>query len=184
MASIARKARRQKSQHNCQRKDERRRRRRTKKKQRRVQRPAPLPGRIARIVGARFAFFACAFTRPTWQRFVVLLCAVILTTGCRTINNLLRTVEVLAPGDPSSYHRVMSEKAMQSIDRVAQSQRDLSALTLTTSAAGLAKIKLELQAFRRRLIELSESEAAPDQVVQLNFHCFPLTSTDIEKEST
>src|SRR5262249_44608968 len=110
MASIARKARGQKWQHHRQRKNERGQRRRIKKNHRRVQRPAPLPGRIARTVGALFASFAWAFTRPTWQRFVVLLCAAILTTGCRTINNLLRTVEMLAPGDPSSYHRVMSKR--------------------------------------------------------------------------
>jgi len=84
----------------------------------------------------------------------------------------------------ANFHRVMSDKAMQSIDRVPQAQRDLSALTLTTSAAGLTKIKLRLQAFRRELIELSEAEASPDQVVQLNFHCFPLTSVELEKENS
>jgi hypothetical protein len=52
---------------------------------------------------------APAFTRPTFRRGVVLLCAAILTTGRRTIHNLLRTVGILAPGDPSSYHRVLSE---------------------------------------------------------------------------
>ncbi len=110
MASIARKARRQKSHSKHQRKNERLQRRRSKKNRRHAQRPAPLPGRIARIVGALFAFFAGAFTRPTWQRFVVLLFAAILTTGSRTISNLLRTVDLLAPGDPSSYHRVMSKR--------------------------------------------------------------------------
>jgi hypothetical protein len=110
MASIARKARRQKSDSNHPRKDKRRQRRRAKKNRRRAQRPAPLPGRIARIVGVLFACFAGAFTRPTWQRFVVLLFAAILTTGSRTISNLLRTVDLLAPGDPSSYHRVMSKR--------------------------------------------------------------------------
>jgi hypothetical protein len=61
-------------------------------------------------VGALFAFFAGAFTRPTWQRFSVLLFAAILTTGSRTLSNLLRTVDRLAPGDPSSYHRVISKR--------------------------------------------------------------------------
>jgi hypothetical protein len=110
MASIAERARRQKSQSTRQRKTEHRQRRRTKKNRPRTQRRAPLPGRIARIVGALFAFLAGAFTRPTWERFVVLLFAAILTTGCRTISNLLRTVDLLAPGDPSSYHRVMSQR--------------------------------------------------------------------------
>jgi hypothetical protein len=54
--------------------------------------------------------FAAAFTRPTYERFVVLLLAAILTTGCRTVLNLLRTVEGLAPGHPSSYHRVFSQR--------------------------------------------------------------------------
>lgn len=51
---------------------------------------------------------APAFTQPTFQRSVVMLFAAILTTGRRTRNNLLRTVGILAPGDPSSYRRVLS----------------------------------------------------------------------------
>jgi len=58
--------------------------------------------------------FAGAFTRPTFPRFVILLLGAILTTGRRTINNLLRTVQVLAPGHPSSYHRVLSRRRWSS----------------------------------------------------------------------
>lgn len=58
--------------------------------------------------------FAQAFTQPTYQRFVVLLFAAILTTGRRTVTNLLRTVQVLAPGHPSSYHRVFSQRRWSS----------------------------------------------------------------------
>ena len=54
--------------------------------------------------------FADAFTRATYPRFVILLLSAILTTGRRTINNLLRTVQALAPGHPSSYHRVLSRR--------------------------------------------------------------------------
>jgi len=54
--------------------------------------------------------FATAFTRPTYQRFVVLLLAAILTTGRRTVTNLLRTVGHLAPGHPTSYHRVFCRR--------------------------------------------------------------------------
>lgn len=110
MASTVRKARGKNSPPHGQRKQEHRRRRPSKHSPRRMLRPAPLLGQIERIVGALLAFFTCAFTRPTWQRFVVLLCAAILTTGCRTITNLLRTVEGLATSDPSSYHRVLSKR--------------------------------------------------------------------------
>jgi len=54
--------------------------------------------------------FAPVFSHPTYQRFLVLLVASILTTGRRTVSNLLRTVPGLAPGDPSSYHRVFSKR--------------------------------------------------------------------------
>jgi hypothetical protein len=58
--------------------------------------------------------FVPAFTRPTYQRFVVLLLAAILTTGRRTVTNLLRTVGHLAPGHPTSYHRVFSRRRWSS----------------------------------------------------------------------
>ena len=52
--------------------------------------------------------FSLAFTEPTFQRFSVLMLSAILTTGRRTISNLLRTAPALAPGHASSYHRVFS----------------------------------------------------------------------------
>src|SRR5438105_3912316 len=54
--------------------------------------------------------FAPVFLQPTYQRFLVLLVAATLTTGRRTVSNLLRTLPGLAPGDPSSYHRVFSKR--------------------------------------------------------------------------
>jgi hypothetical protein len=58
--------------------------------------------------------FAPVFYHPTYQRFLVLLVAAILTTGRRTVANLLRTAGELAPGDPSSYHRVLSRRRWSS----------------------------------------------------------------------
>ena len=51
-----------------------------------------------------------AFTRPTFTRFTTLMAGAVLTTGRRTVSNLLRTVRGLAPGHPSSYHRVFSRR--------------------------------------------------------------------------
>jgi DDE superfamily endonuclease len=53
--------------------------------------------------------FAPVFTHPTYRRFTRLLVAAILTTGCRTVANLLRTAGNLAPGDASSCQRVLSQ---------------------------------------------------------------------------
>ena len=49
-----------------------------------------------------------SFSPSTHRRFVLLALAAILTVGGRTITNLLRVLGVLAPGHPSSYHRVFS----------------------------------------------------------------------------
>jgi hypothetical protein len=54
--------------------------------------------------------FRPAFSTPTYRRFLVLALAAVLTTGRRTVTNLLRTVRVQAPGHASSYHRVFSRR--------------------------------------------------------------------------
>jgi hypothetical protein len=51
---------------------------------------------------------APAFTQPTFQRFTLLLAAAILTTGRRTVANLLRTLGPLARGHRTDYQRVLS----------------------------------------------------------------------------
>src|SRR5437868_14443052 len=48
------------------------------------------------------------FTEPTFRRFLLLLAAAILTTGRRTVANLLRTAGALAKGHKTSYQRVLS----------------------------------------------------------------------------
>ena len=64
--------------------------------------PAPARSLLDSLAGA--------FTRPTFLRFVVLGLAAILTIGQRTVCGLLRTLGALAPGHPSSYHRVFSKR--------------------------------------------------------------------------
>jgi hypothetical protein len=51
---------------------------------------------------------APAFTRPTLRRFLVLFGAAILTTGRRTVANLLRTAAPLTTGHITTYQRVLS----------------------------------------------------------------------------
>jgi len=69
-----------------------------------IQQSLPGPAR------SLFVALAGGFTRPTFLRFLVLALATILTVGGRTICNLLRTLGVLAPGHPSSYHRVFCRR--------------------------------------------------------------------------
>lgn len=54
--------------------------------------------------------FSSSFTSPTYSRWVVLLVAATLTTGRRTVTNLLRTIRGVAEGHASSFHRVLSRR--------------------------------------------------------------------------
>jgi hypothetical protein len=51
---------------------------------------------------------APAFTKSTSRRFLVLRGAAILTTGRRTVANLLRTAAPLADGHPTTYRRQLT----------------------------------------------------------------------------
>jgi hypothetical protein len=66
----------------------------------------PWPGPVRKITDPLHV----AFTRPTHRRLGALMLAAIPTVGVRTVSNVLRTVGPLAPGHPSSYHRVFSAR--------------------------------------------------------------------------
>jgi hypothetical protein len=96
-------------------------RRRDRKRRRQTHKARAARGKLQRIHRAvpqparsLFDSLAAGFTRPTFLRFVVLALATILTVGGRTVCNLLRTLGALAPGHPSSYHRVFSKRRWSS----------------------------------------------------------------------
>ena len=75
----------------------------------------------------------------------------------------------------AAFHRVMTQRAIESIDLVPAQDRDISSLTLCLSRGGLRAFKERIQRMRRELLELSALEADPEQVVQINFQLFPLS---------
>lgn len=76
------------------------------------------------------------------------------------------------------YHRSMMAQAAESIDRIGPDERDISSLTLCLGPDGLRRLKERIVRFRRELLELSELEPEPKQVVQVNFQLFPLTHAE------
>jgi uncharacterized protein (TIGR02147 family) len=74
-----------------------------------------------------------------------------------------------------AFHRAMTQRAIESIDLVPATERDISSLTLCLGRGGLATLKTRLQRLRRELLELSALETDAEQVVQVNFQLFPLT---------
>jgi uncharacterized protein (TIGR02147 family) len=83
----------------------------------------------------------------------------------------------------ASYHRTMMQCAMDAIDLVPPHQRDISSLTLCLGETGLRAFKERIQRFRKELLELSALEQDPEQVVQINFQLFPLsTGRDLDRD--
>jgi len=62
------------------------------------------------------AELAPAFTQPTFHRFTTLLIAAVLTTGRRTVANLLRTLGGMAEGHRNDYQRVLSRAPWSALD--------------------------------------------------------------------
>lgn len=80
----------------------------------------------------------------------------------------------------TNYHAEMMQRATAAMTEVPARERDVSSLTLCLGPTGLATLKERIQAFRRELLELCESEPQPSQVVQVNFQLFPLSESTID----
>jgi uncharacterized protein (TIGR02147 family) len=84
----------------------------------------------------------------------------------------------------AEYHRTMMARAAASIDLVASERRDISALTLLVSGAGMRRVKQKIQRFRRELLRLALEEVHATQVIQVNFQLFPLSVAPDEEPGT
>src|SRR5215469_12029728 len=71
-------------------------------------RPAMILSALLNEAAPLLAALQPAFTQPTFQRFTLLMAATLLTTGRRTIANLLRTLGPFRKGHKTSYQRVFS----------------------------------------------------------------------------
>ncbi|MDB4987527.1 MAG: hypothetical protein JWN04_2705 [Myxococcaceae bacterium] len=76
----------------------------------------------------------------------------------------------------AKYHKMMMRRAAASISLFASEERDVSSLTLCLGRDGIERIKRRLRSLRRELLEMSELESDPEQVVQINFQAFPLSA--------
>lgn len=73
------------------------------------------------------------------------------------------------------YHRVMMQRAAESIDLVPAADRDISSLTLCVDAGKLQEIKAQLAVLRQSLLALADDSSDPARVIQINFQLFPLS---------
>lgn len=78
----------------------------------------------------------------------------------------------------ANYHKEMLKLASESIERYPADERDITALTLSAKRETMIEIKARIAAFRKELLELACEDEDSDQVYQINFQAFPLTSEE------
>jgi len=92
-----------------------------------------------------------------------------LTEKSLTTGPTVRSIAV------ANYHKEMMKLASESIERFSSQEREVTSLTLTVSEDTVDTIKQRLKQFREDLLELTDGEKNPQQVVQLNLQLFPLS---------
>lgn len=73
-------------------------------------------------------------------------------------------------------HRQMGEIALDTIEGVPQNERHFSGVTLGITSDAYDEIVAELDACRRKIIEIATAEDETDEVYRLNLQFFPMTN--------
>ena len=73
------------------------------------------------------------------------------------------------------YHQKLIEMGRESITRIHEDERDISAITICVSNDLAQKMKQEIQIFRKKMMALAEESKSSDAVYQMNVQLFPLT---------
>jgi uncharacterized protein (TIGR02147 family) len=92
-----------------------------------------------------------------------------------------QTEKLLSTGDEvkslalQKYHQEHLRLATESINRHDRSMRDISSVTAGLSQQGLRQIKMEIQQFRKRLLDIIGADAPAEAVYQIAFQLFPIS---------
>jgi uncharacterized protein (TIGR02147 family) len=91
---------------------------------------------------------------------------------------LLSKREESAPLLVRAFQGEMIGKAREALETVPQEHRDISTVTMSISAGGMARIKEAVEEFRGRIRDIVRSDRGEDRLAQLNIQLFPLTRVD------
>ena len=81
-----------------------------------------------------------------------------------------------APVAIRGLHRQMGEIALETIEGVPQDERHFSGVTLGITRKAYDEIVAEIDACRKKIIEIATRENETDEVYRLNFQFFPMTN--------
>jgi uncharacterized protein (TIGR02147 family) len=76
----------------------------------------------------------------------------------------------------TNFHKAMISMAAESLETLSHEERNVTSLTLAASPETYAAIVDELQAVRRRIVEMAVKDTNASNVFQLNLQLFPVTT--------
>jgi hypothetical protein len=74
-------------------------------------------------------------------------------------------------------HREYLERAIDAIESVANPERDLSGITVTTTRARVEEAKVMIAAFRKRLLRFLDAGEKSDRIYRMSVQLFPVSKT-------
>jgi uncharacterized protein (TIGR02147 family) len=77
----------------------------------------------------------------------------------------------------AQFHRDMTDHAKRAIDEFAPTAREISGVTMSLSTAGFEKVRSEIRAFRKRIMDIAAADGSEDRAYQMSLHLFPLSKS-------
>lgn len=78
------------------------------------------------------------------------------------------------------YQETMLDKALDALRRIPQDARHVSTLTMGLDEAGYRRIQERIRAFRSEIIDIAQTQAGVDRVIQINIQMFPLSKSPLD----
>jgi uncharacterized protein (TIGR02147 family) len=93
----------------------------------------------------------------------------------RKADNVVTTGDEVRSLAVQSYHRDIQKLSSEAIDRFPRHTREISGAVMSVNRETADKMKKEIQAFRKKLLEMAAEEQGNDRVYVAQFNFFPLS---------
>jgi len=101
--------------------------------------------------------------------------------GYRQTDTAITTGDEVRSLAIQNFHLQNMRIASESIERCPANERDISSLVTGLSKKGFENVKKEIQLFRKRLVDIIDTDLPAERVYHINFQLFP-TSVDKKTE--
>ncbi len=91
----------------------------------------------------------------------------------KPIDNAISTGDDITQLEVTKYHEKVITLSLSALGVVPLREREISAMTLSISEDKFQLIKLEIQEFRRKILQIASNDSNPQRVYHCNFQFFP-----------